>query len=116
RDWGLSSKLGPIGYGSDQPSYLSGSPLGQERPYSEGTQQVIDQEVSRLLTEAEERARGLLTDNRDALDAVVSALLEKETISGEDLTRIVDRVRGATGGGRVAVGASSANSSVNSHH
>ncbi len=116
RDWGLSSKLGPIGYGSDQPSYLSGSPLGQERPYSEGTQQAIDQEVSRLLTEAEERARGLLADNRDALDAVVSALLEKETISGEDLTRIVGRVRGATGGGRVAVGASSANSTVNSHH
>ena len=50
--------------------------------------------MSRLLTEAEDRARGLLTDNRDSLDATVSALLEKETISGEELTAIVDRVKG----------------------
>ena len=100
RDWGLSPRLGPIGYGSDQPSYLSGPPFGQERPYAEGTQEVIDQEVSRLLSEAEDRARSLLSDNRDALDAVVAALLEKETISGEELTRVVDRIRGPAGGGR----------------
>ena len=97
RDWGLSPLLGPIGYGSDGPAYLRRAPLGQERPYAEGTQQVIDQEVSRLLTEAEDRARGLLSDNRDSLDAVIAALLEKETISGEDLTDIVSRVRGSTG-------------------
>ena len=90
RDWGLSPRVGPIGYGSDQPSFLSGSPLGQERPYAEGTQEVIDQEVSRLLGEAEGRARNLLSDNRGALDAVVAALLEKETISGEELADIVN--------------------------
>jgi cell division protease FtsH len=91
REWGLSPRLGPVGYGSDQPSYLSGSPFGQERPYAEGTQEIIDQEVSRLLGEAEERARNLLSDNRGALDAVVAALLEKETISGEELADLVDR-------------------------
>jgi cell division protease FtsH len=100
RDWGLSPRLGPIGYGSDQPSYLTGPQFGQGRPYAEGTQEVIDQEVSRLLTEAEGRARGLLSENRDALDAVVDALLEKETISGEDLTAIVNRVRGVVDGNR----------------
>jgi len=108
RDWGLSSRLGPIGYGSDQQSYLSGPQLGQERPFAEGTQLVIDQEVSRLLSEAEERARGLLSQNRDALDAVIAALLEKETISGEDLSRIVDRVRsGADGKGHALPSTSS---------
>src|SRR6202044_348763 len=50
-EWGLSPRLGPIGYGSDQPSQQAGPVFGQERPYAEGTQQVIDQEVSRLLTE-----------------------------------------------------------------
>jgi cell division protease FtsH len=116
RDWGLSPRLGPIGYGSDQPSYLSGSPLGQERPYSEGTQQVIDEEVSRLLTEAEDRARGLLTHNRDALDATVAALLEKETISGGELTDIVDRVRGGSAGEKQPGGrASSINAKTRSH-
>ena len=94
RDWGLSPRLGPIGYGSDQPSYLNGPPFGQERPYAEGTQEVIDQEVSRLLSEAENRATSLLSDHRAALDAVIAALLDKETISGEDLTEIVHRAQG----------------------
>ena len=93
REWGLSPRLGPIGYGSDQPSYVSVSPLGQERPYAEGTQEIIDQEVSRLLGEAEERASLLLSDNRGALDAVVASLLEKETISGEELADIVNQAR-----------------------
>ena len=97
RDWGLSARLGPIGYGTDQPSYVSGPAFGQERPYAEGTQEVIDQEVSRLLGDAEHRAHDLLTENRDALDAVVAALLEKETISGDELTDIVARVHGAAG-------------------
>ena len=69
----------------------AGPVFGQERPYAEGTQQVIDQEVSRLLSEAEDRARALLSDHRAALDAVIAALLEKETISGDDLADIVKR-------------------------
>ena len=88
-EWGLSTRLGPIGYGSDDPSHLNGPQFGRERPYAEGTQQLIDQEVTRLLTEAESRARELLSDNRDELDAVIAALLEKETISGEDLFELV---------------------------
>ena len=110
REWGLSPLLGPIGYGSDQPSYLSGPPLGQERPYAEGTQQVIDQEVSRLLSEAEDKARRLLSDNRDALDAVIAVLLEKETISGEDLTDVVRQVRSSGDVSQSGVHASSSNS------
>ena len=89
KEWGLSPLLGPIGYGSDGPAYLSGPMLGIERPYAEGTQQVIDQEVTRLLTEAEETAHSLLSEHRDALDDVIAALLEKETISGDELAEIV---------------------------
>ncbi len=98
KDWGLSPRLGPIGYGSDGPGYLSGPQFGQERPFAEGTQEIIDQEVSRLLSEAEARAGALLTDNRDSLDAVIAALLEKETISGEELTEIVGHLRGSADG------------------
>jgi cell division protease FtsH len=92
------------------PSYWSGPPLGQERPYAEGTQQIIDQEVSRLLSEAEDKARRLLSDNRDALDAVIAVLLEKETISGEDLTDVVRQVRSAGDVSQSGVHASSSNS------
>jgi cell division protease FtsH len=93
RDWGLSPLLGPIGYGSDGSLGSSGTFPGQSRPYAEATQQLIDQEVSRLLVEAEGRARTLLTDNRDALNAVIAALREHETISGDDLTTIVQPFR-----------------------
>jgi cell division protease FtsH len=110
RDWGLSSRLGPISYGSDEQSYLSGPQLGQERPFAEGTQLVIDQEVSRLLSEAEDTAQGLLSENRDALDAVIAALLEKETISGQDLTNIVDQVGSRSDGSGSGVAAPSTNS------
>ena len=109
RDWGLSSRLGPIGYGSDQSPSFGGPEFGQQRPYAEGTQQAIDQEVSRLLSEAEEKASGLLSENRHALDAVIAALLEKETISGDDLKDIVDRSRGVASGPRPVVGTPSTN-------
>jgi len=115
RDWGLSPRLGPIGYGSDQLSYLSGPPFGQERPYAEGTQEVIDQEVSRLLAEAEDRARALLSGNRNVLDAVIAALLEKETISGDDLAEIVGRARAATDGSDSGASASPTKSKARSH-
>jgi cell division protease FtsH len=102
-EWGLSPRLGPIGYGvGDSPQ--AGPVFGQERPYAEGTQQVIDQEVSRLLSEAEGRARALLSDHRDALDAVTAVLLEKETISGDDLAEIVGRSHPATSASPVVVG------------
>ena len=93
RDWGLSPELGPIGYGSDGPANLNEQLPNQPRPFAEATQQVIDQEVSRLLIEAEGRARKLLSDNRDALDAVIAVLLERETITGDELGDIVRRVR-----------------------
>jgi cell division protease FtsH len=98
KEWGLSPRLGPIGYGSDGLGYLSGSPFGQERPYAEGTQQAIDEEVTRLLREAEDSARERLSENRSALDAVIAVLLEKETISGEELMDVVGQVQRSTNG------------------
>jgi cell division protease FtsH len=94
RDWGLSPRLGPIGYGSDGPGYLGTPQIGPGRPYAEGTQQVIDEEVSRLLQEAERRARQILADHRGALDAVVDLLLDRETISGDEMTAAVRRAEG----------------------
>ena len=54
--------------------------------------------MSRLLSEAEERARNLLSANRSALDAVVARLLEKETISGDELVETVRQVAAASQG------------------
>jgi cell division protease FtsH len=90
RDWGFSPRLGPIGFGSGGPAYLGYRPP-EGRPYAEGTQLVIDQEVSRIVSEAAERARTLLSERRTSLDAVIDFLLERETISGEELMEVVRR-------------------------
>jgi len=92
RDWGMSPKLGPVGFSSDGPNYL-GIEDARPRTYAEQTQRLIDEEVSRLLREAEERATGLLDSHRDVLDHVVQSLLERETIDGEDVYAMAGRPR-----------------------
>jgi cell division protease FtsH len=84
RDWGMSPKLGPVGLSTDGPNYL-GKEDPRSRSYAEQTQRVIDEEVSRLLIEAERRATELLTTHRDALDRLIALLLEKETIDGNEV-------------------------------
>jgi cell division protease FtsH len=90
RDWGFSTRLGPVGFGSGGPAYLGQGP-SEGRTYAEGTQLVIDEEVSRMLSEAAERAHTILSERRGALDAVIDLLLEKETITGLELMDVVRR-------------------------
>jgi len=90
REFGLSSALGPVGYGSDSPQYLGG-PIqdGLRRPYSEETQRVVDEEVARLLREAEERAVAMLNDHREELDWLAARLVEKETVDGSVVLEVL---------------------------
>lgn len=85
REWGFSAELGPVGYGSEGPSrdnFFAG------RPYAEQTQRSIDEEVARLLREAEVRATKLLREHPDTLDMVIHLLLDRETINGSELAAI----------------------------
>jgi cell division protease FtsH len=88
REFGMSPRLGPVGYSDDGAQYLGPQPVSSRR-YAEETQRVIDEEVERLLKEADERAAELLRSRRPALDEVVDLLLERETIDGDDLMAIV---------------------------
>ncbi len=85
REWGFSAELGPVGYGPEGPS--RDNPFAG-RPYAEQTQRSIDQEVARLLREAEARATELLREHRDTLDRVIQLLLDRETIDGSELAAI----------------------------
>jgi cell division protease FtsH len=87
REFGMSTRLGPVGFASEDPAYLGDQPLSS-RQYSEATQRVIDEEVERLLKEAEERARTILADHRGELDELVALLLEKETVDGAEVLAI----------------------------
>src|SRR5689334_1040622 len=82
REFGLSEALGPVSYNSPPPGYPG---LGASRGYSEHTQWLVDQEVAGLLTKAETRARDLLTSHREALTRLTAALLEQETVTGDQV-------------------------------
>ena len=77
REWGLSSDVGPIGYGPEGPS--RDNPFAG-RPYAEDTQRAIDQEVARLLRTAETSATDVLEGHREMLDRVIALLLREEPV------------------------------------
>jgi cell division protease FtsH len=93
REFGMSAALGPVGFASGSPMYLGGEEV-RSRPYAEATQRVIDEEVAKLLREAEQRATAMLTEHRDALERLTELLLERETIDGTDLDEVLGRVPG----------------------
>ena len=94
REWGMSSKIGPQAWGSNNQVFL-GESMMSNREYSDDTARVIDGEVERILRDQEERCRQTLITNRRGLDLVAGALLEHETIDGDEVSRLV-RVGGGT--------------------
>jgi cell division protease FtsH len=108
REWGMSSRVGPMAWGSQGQVFL-GEDLMHTRDYSDDTARVIDEEVERILREAQERCRGALTENRHGLDLVARGLLEHETIDGTEVTRLLELARaGSTSANPHSVAAISA--------
>jgi cell division protease FtsH len=88
RDYGLSDALGPVSY--SEPS--AGHPaLSLQRGHSERTQWLLDQEVTALLTSAEARARALLTEHQETLTRLTAALLEHESLTGDQVRALVQK-------------------------
>jgi len=88
REWGMSDAVGPMAWGSHNQVFL-GDEMLAAREYSDETARVIDKEVQRILCDQEDRCRKLLTDHRNALDLIARALLEHETISGDEVGRLI---------------------------
>jgi cell division protease FtsH len=82
--WGLSDAIGPVLVAENETEVFLGRDLGTRRGISESTAHLVDAEISRIIGEAYERARGVLTDELDLLHRVAAALLERETLSRED--------------------------------
>jgi len=93
REWGMSKEIGPMAWGSNNQVFL-GEDLMHTRDYSDHTSQVIDDEVERILREQEARAIEVLTLHRRGLESLTSALLEHETIDGEEAARLIDEAHG----------------------
>ncbi|HPU38591.1 MAG TPA: ATP-dependent zinc metalloprotease FtsH [Microthrixaceae bacterium] len=87
-EFGMSDEIGPRAWGTSGPVFI-GEDFGHQREYSEDTARAIDAEVERLLRQGEDRCRDLLTRNRRALDLITKVLLEQETISGNEVNRMI---------------------------
>ncbi len=85
---GMSGELGPLQYGQKEELIFLGREISEQRDYSEAVAEKIDQEVRRLVEEAYDRARNLLHQYREQLDAVAKKLLEAESITREEFEAI----------------------------
>jgi cell division protease FtsH len=89
-EWGMSEALGAINYEGQKRSKFLDIPMGSERgPYGEDTAKLIDSEVKRIMTDAHDTARRILTDRREALEQVTRQLLDVEVMEGDQLREIL---------------------------
>ena len=87
--WGMSEKLGMVLYGEGDEYVFLGKELAQGKTYSEQTAQEIDTEVRRLVDEGYQRAKELIEEHQDKLELIANALLEYETLDGQQVEDIV---------------------------
>ena len=87
--WGMSDKLGPLLYASNEEEVFLGHSVTRTQNVSEATAQLIDQETKRLVEEAYEKARTILNEHLDDLHKIARALLEFETLSGDEIQALL---------------------------
>ena len=88
-EWGMSETLGPLALGENSQEVFLGRDIVHHKDYSEETARLIDAEIRRIVQGAYGRAKELLTENLDALHNVSLALLERETLTGEEVDKIM---------------------------
>ncbi len=88
-DYGMNENLGPLAFGKGEEQIFLGREISQHRDYSELTAQKIDDEVRNIVNNAYEKSSKLIKDNVDTLHTMAEALLEKETLDGKDIDKIM---------------------------
>jgi cell division protease FtsH len=87
--WGMSDKLGPLLYAQNEEEVFLGHSVARTQNVSEATAQLIDQEIKRLVEEAHVKAHAIVTDHIDDLHKIAKALLEYETLSGDEIAGLL---------------------------
>ncbi|RLS39369.1 MAG: ATP-dependent zinc metalloprotease FtsH [Planctomycetota bacterium] len=87
--WGMSDRVGPMAFRVGEEHLFLGKEIQESRDFSEGTAQIIDQEISRLLREADEKAMDLLSKNRNYLEAVTDELVLKEEMLRVEIDEVL---------------------------
>lgn len=87
--WGMSDALGPMVYGENEGEVFLGRSITTHKNVSEATMQKVDTEIRRIIDDQYTRARKIIEDNRDKIEAMTKALLEWETIDAEQIDDIM---------------------------
>ena len=88
-EWGMSPKIGPLTFGRQDDTVFLGRELGVRQTFSEETARLIDNEIRKFVETEQDRAREIVSANRAKLDALADALLEKESLSGSEIDRLL---------------------------
>lgn len=94
-EWGMSEKFGPLSFGKKEEQIFLGKELIRHKDYSEETAVEIDNEVKEIVSGCYERAKKIITENIDKLHRLAQALLDKETLDGNEIERIIDSAQPA---------------------
>jgi cell division protease FtsH len=87
--WGMSERIGPVAFRVGEEHVFLGKEIQEPRDFSEHTARIIDEEVSRILHEANEHARSMLAENRNDLDRLAQALVKREVLSSPEIEEIL---------------------------
>ena len=88
--WGMSDALGPLQYAEPEEEVFLGYSVNRQRQMSNETAQAIDKEIRKVVEDGYERAKHLLDEHRGQLETLAQALLEFETLSGEEIKTVLD--------------------------
>jgi cell division protease FtsH len=91
--YGMTERLGAIKLGESNSEPFLGRDLGHARNYSEDVAAIVDEETKKLLATAHQEAFDILEENRDVLDSLVLALMDRETLDKEEVARIFEPLR-----------------------
>lgn len=96
--WGMSERLGPMSFRIGEEHVFLGKEIQEPRDFGEGTAQIIDEEVSKILREAETTAYDLLEKNRADLDMLAEALVSREELQRDDINELLKRNKNVADG------------------
>jgi cell division protease FtsH len=91
REWGMSERVGPMAWSSQQAVFLGEDLMSSQREYSDDTAKLLDEEISRILTSQESRANEIISRHRRGLQLVAEALLDRETIDGPEVAKLIQQ-------------------------
>lgn len=92
-EWGMSEKLGPVTFGKKEEHIFLGKEIGRPRDHSERIAELIDEEIRNIIHEQEQRIEKLLREHLPVLHKIAEKLLEKETLTGEEIRKILEEYR-----------------------